>query len=294
MNATPVREIPLSAVWQLARPGTLLTGVACALGTASAVGCGIAPDWAGALAALLLALGFHMGANLLHASYLGATDLAQVASPDPLGTSPGVDLIRQGVITVTETRQVAWAMLALVGLGGVALALKAGGGLLLLGMAGALLVWAFAAPPLRLGARGAGEVVAALAWWLVPLGADYVQRHHFFVIPAADAASFALLAAATVLLQRPPQGRWVVVYLALVALAYGGLAAGVALLVQPQQALWGWLSAPLSLAAAAWAWRATRHPSSATTARQLAMAAACVHGGVVALALTTVATPWFT
>ncbi len=183
---------------------------------------------------------------------------------------------------------------------GLALAVKAGGGLLLLGLAGAVLIWAYTGPPLRLGERGTAEVIAALAWWLVVLGADFVQRHHFFMIPAVDAASFALLVAAITLAQRAvpinpaaaPKPQWHLVlgaaYAALVLLAYGWLAGGVALLYQPHQALWGMVSLPVSLAAAGLLWRTAQQPQCALLAWRLTVAAVLLHGLSMAGGLITV------
>lgn len=277
--------------------------MACLLGLASAAGCGISPDWAGALASLLLAVAFHASANILN-TYHAARQGLQVAAPDsPFSAADGVRLIQQGAITLAETRQVAWALLGLVMVAGVALALKVGGGLLLIGLAGWLVAWAYSAPPLRLGQRGGAEVSAALTWWLVVLGADYVQRHHFFLIPAVDAASFALLVAAMPLAQRIALSRSaatasarqrlspslvVALYMALILLAYAWLAGGVALLYQPQQALWGLLSLPVSLAAAGMLWVAASQPRRARLARQLTVAAALLHGLAMAAGLVTV------
>lgn len=299
-----MREISVATVWQLSRPATLgVTVVACLLGLASAAGCGISPDWAGALASLLLAVAFHASANILN-TYHAARQGLQVAAPDsPFSAADGVRLIQQGAITLAETRQVAWALLGLVMVAGVALALKVGGGLLLIGLAGWLVAWAYSAPPLRLGQRGGAEVSAALTWWLVVLGADYVQRHHFFLIPAVDAASFALLVAAMPLAQRIALSRSaatasarqrlspslvVALYMALILLAYAWLAGGVALLYQPQQALWGLLSLPVSLAAAGMLWVAASQPRRARLARQLTVAAALLHGLAMAAGLVTV------
>ena len=308
MSPTAVREISLHTVWQRARPASLsLTAVACVLGFSSAAGCGYALDWAGAVAALLLACGFHAAVNMLHTWHLAPRD-QRLPTPaadamGPWGAASGLRLIAQGTITVTELRQLAWALLGLMLVAGLALAVKAGGGLVLLGLAGLLLAWAYAAPPLRLGARGGTEVVTALAWWLVVLGADYVQRRQFFVIPAVDAVSFALLAAAIPLAQRAtqaadritgdprpglgPQGL-AALGTALMLLAYGWLVGGVWMLYHPQQALWGLVSWPLSLGAIGLMWLAVRQPHHAPWAWRLTVAAALVHGLSMASGLLTV------
>lgn len=118
-----------------------------------------------------------------------------------------------------------------------------------------------------------------------------------------DAVSFALLVAAIALAQRVmprcsvatahmrerPGPRLIfALYLALLALAYGWLAGGVALLYQPQQALWGLLSLPVSLAAAGMLWGSVSQPQRALLAWQLTVAAALLHGLAMAAGLVTV------
>ncbi len=103
MTPQDTREISLAAMWQLARPASLsVTVVACLLGCASAVGCGIALDVVGALAALLLACGFHMAANILQTCQVARPGAPAGAHSDPFGAKSGIDLIHQGTMTLTE------------------------------------------------------------------------------------------------------------------------------------------------------------------------------------------------
>jgi len=289
MTQPTTPTLSLATAWQLARPASFpLTGVACVLGTASAAGCGIDLDLAAALAALLLALGLHAGANLLQAGY---------APPDgaTAPTGPFADhrlrLRQGGQISPTEIRQLAWVVLGMMLAAGLVLAVKAGGGLLLVGLGGALLAVLFAVPPWRLGSRGLAEVSAVLAWWLVVLGADYVQRHHFFLISVVDAVSFALLVAAVPLAQRWRSGSWMVaaLYSLLMLLAYGWLVGGVALLYHPQPALWGLISLPVSLLALGLLWGGGQRPGWVKLAQWLSVAAALLHGLTMAGGLMTVA-----
>ena len=75
-------------------------------------------------------------------------------------------------------------------------------------------------------------------------------------------------------------------YLWLVLLAHGWLALSVWLLIPPLTALWGLLSLPLSLAAAALFWRHARQPHRLRPAIALTIAAANVHALAIAAALT--------
>ena len=116
----------------------------------------------------------------------------------------GSRLVQNGVVQVQDMRRLALALLALVVPGGLWLAWHSGSGLLWIGAVGLVLGWAYSAPPLALMARGLGELAVALAWWLVVLGADYVQRRGFFLIPALTALSFAVLAANILLINGFP------------------------------------------------------------------------------------------
>jgi len=300
------QEISASTLWQLARPGSLwVTVAACVLGFASAAGCGYDPDWPGVLATLLLASSFHAAANLLQEDGAVPTG-AQTPGASTLSSfTGGRGLVQQGVVSLKEVQQTAWAMLALTLLAGTLLALKSGGGLMLLGMAGLLLAWAYAMPPLQLARHGLGELLAGLAWWLVVLGADYVWRRHFFLIPAINAASFALLVANLHLacsfasagadqaagkrsLRVRLGPRWAaVLYGLLLLLAHGWLGGGVLALYQPVPALWALLSLPFSLLAGVLLWRAGNSQTAVRWAMWLSISAALLHALAMAAGLAS-------
>jgi 1,4-dihydroxy-2-naphthoate octaprenyltransferase len=179
---------------------------------------------------------------------------------------------------------------------GLLLAVKAGPGVLLLGMAGLLLAWAYSAPPLKLMSRGLGELAVALAWFLVVVGADYVQRRQFFIIPASAAASLALMVAALLVINGVPDAqadasvgkrtlvvrlgvpRAAALYGFLVLLAHAWLAASVWLLIPPKPALWGLVSLPLSLAAWVVLMRRAQQAERLKPALALTVVATLLHG----------------
>ena len=101
--------------------------------------------------------------------------------------------------------------------------------------------------------RGLGELAVAAAWWLVVLGADYVQRGHFAATPALLAHAVAPLA----------------------------VLAGWA----PTGALAGLLSLPLSLAAGGHLWRHHRQAARLRLAIGLTIAAANLHALALAAGL---------
>lgn len=281
----------------MTRPGFLvITAVAVVLGWATAAACGCGFDWPRALATLVLALAAHAGANVLN-DYHDARNGADAANTGGLFPfTGGSRLIQRGRVTQATTHAVAWALLGLVTLGGLLLALHTRGGLLLIGMAGLLLAWAYSAPPLRLMTRGWGELAVAATWWLVVLGADYVQRQAFFLIPAYSAVSLGLLVANILLINGLPDAAAdravgkrtlavrlgptgaALLYATLAVLAHAWLAVGVWALIPPLPALWGLLSLPLSAAAAWLLWQRRAQPDTLTPAIVLTIAAAALHG----------------
>ena len=208
----------------------------------------------------------------------------------------GSRLIQNGEVSERETADLARALLLLLVPGGLLLAVKAGGGVIGLGLAGLLLVWAYSAPPLKLMSRGLGELAVALAWFLVVVGADYVQRRQLFIIPASVALNFAALVAALLLINGVPDApadarvgkrtlavrlgptRTAALYTALTLGAHAWLAVSVGLLVPPQKALWGLVSLPLSLFASAWLWRQRQRPERLRPALAATVAATLLHG----------------
>lgn len=290
-------RLPPAMWWRMTRPAfLLLTVVACALGTATAASCGCGLDLPLALATTFLAVMAHALGNVLndvHDARNGA-DAANTQGIFPF--TGGSRLIQNGAVSERQTTDLVKALCIFLVPAGLLLAVKAGPGVLLLGMAGLMLAWAYSAPPLKLMSRGLGEVAVALAWFLVVVGADYVQRRQFFIIPASAAASLALMVAALLVINGVPDAQAdarvgkrtlvvrmgargaAVVYGFLVVLAHGWLAVSVWLQIPPQPALWGLLSLPLSLAA--W-WLLQRHahePQRLKPALALTVSATLLHG----------------
>ena len=277
---------------RMARPGFLvITAVACLIGMASAAACGCGFSPSRAAATLVLALLAHAAANMLndHADAVSGADAANATGLFPF--TGGSRLVQQGLVDAQDMRHLAIALLMVVVPGGLWLALHSGGGLVLLGLIGVLLGWAYSAPPLALMSRGVGELAVAVAWGLVVVGADYVQRGQFFFMPSVAAVSYALLIANILIANGfpdapsdaqvgkrtlavrlgPRAGAWV--YVALAVLAHLWIAAMV----------WALASAPLALAAGALLLRYGHQPARLRPALVLGIAAAVVHGLGLAL-----------
>jgi 1,4-dihydroxy-2-naphthoate octaprenyltransferase len=289
------------------RPGFLaVTAMACVLGivVALACGCGGRP-WAAA-ATLVLALLAHASANVYNdwADDRLGSDAINEDRISPF--SGGSRLIQDGALSAARMREwAAWLALPAIG-GGIVLAALTGPGLLLIGLAGAAIAWAYSSPRIALMSRGAGELAVAAAWWLVVVGADYVQRQRLHDMAAIAGVSYALLVAAILLVNEFPDRRAdgavgkrtlvvrlgpeaaLVLYAAIVALAHGWVAAWWWTQWLPTQAWWALGSAPLSLAAA---WLLARHapePRCLRPAIVLTLAAALLHGALLAAAFGAV------
>lgn len=301
MKPTPSQQRPFWAqsvlLLRMTRPAfLLLTVVACALGTATASACGCGLDLPLALGATVLAVLAHAAGNVLndlHDARNGA-DAANQGGIFPF--TGGSRLIQDGVVSEKDTAELARALLLFLVPAGLLLAVKTGGGVVLLGAVGLGLAWAYSAPPLKLMSRGLGELTVALVWFLVVVGADYVQRRQFFVIPASAALGFALMVAALLLINGFPDAeadarvgkRTLVVklgprpaaaiYLGLVVSAHLWLVTSVWLLIPPQSALWGLVSLPFSLVAAGLLLARARQPQKLKPALALTVVATLLHG----------------
>lgn len=303
MSTSPAAP-SLVTLLRMTRPGFLsLTVVACLLGIAIAAICGHAPNPWTAAATLALACVAHAAGNVLNDYHdaLNGADAANTGAVHPY--TGGARLIQDRVVTAAQTRDFSRLLVFLLLAFGLLLAVLTTGWVLVLGAAGVLLLWAYSAPPLALMTRGLGEPVVALVWSLVVIGADTVQRGTVFIIPVLTSVSFGLLAANVLLVNGLPDAAsdaqvgkrtlavrlgprgTALAYLLIGTLAHAWLAAGVWWLYQPEPALWGLLSAPLTLTAAALLWRHARTPQRLRPAIVLTLAAAHVHGLAMAAGL---------
>ena len=286
----------------MTRPGfLLLTVAACLLGLSLSWQQGNDPWHIKAVITVFLAVIAHAGANVLN-DYHDARNGTDAANQDGLFPfSGGSRLIQQGIVTERETAILAaWLLLALIP-AGLLLVWFSGIGLLWIGMAGVFFAWAYSAPPFALMTRGLGELSVAMAWWLVVLGADYVQRQAFAIEPAYTGISFALLTANLLLINGFPdatsdaqtgkntlvvrlgKSRAAWLYVLLTLLAYGGLILFVQSRLLPTSSYWGLVSFPLSLAASFWLVRYAHTPQRLRFAVILTIAATLLHALALAI-----------
>jgi 1,4-dihydroxy-2-naphthoate octaprenyltransferase len=295
---------PLARYALATRPPFLVVtfvGVLIGFATAAAAGAPVPP--ALAAAALLLGLVVHAAVNVLNDYYdaLNGSDAANTGRVFPF--TGGSRFIQNGVLSAPQTARYGWLLLAVAAGGGLALTAHAGAGLIAIGLPGVLIGWAYSAPPLALNSRGLGEVSVAAGFALVVVGADFVLRHAFSALPLAAAVPYALLVTNILYINQFPdreadaqagKRHWVVRlgaqravcgYHLLAAFAYGWLLLAVVFDALPAAALLALAALPLTVMAARDLRRHAAQPALLAPAIRLTIAAAVMHGAVLAAAI---------
>lgn len=295
---------PLGRYFVATRPAFLsVTLVACLIGLASAWRSGIAPDAATAIVTVLFALVAHAAGNVIndyHDAVSGADD-ANTGRLFPF--TGGSRFIQNGVLGLRQTGVFGYGLLATVVPAGLWLSWQAGPGLVLIGLAGLVLGWAYSAPPLKLVSRGLGELAIAACWLLVVVGTDYVQRGAFDALPFVAGLSYALLVAnllfinqfpdhagdaaagkrTLVVLLGPQVAKWG--YLLIAILAYGWLVAMVGNDTLPQKTAAAAMTLVLSFSAGRNLLEYASEPAELVPAIRRTILAANLHGLILAAAL---------
>lgn len=291
-----------------ARPGFLsVTGVTAVLGILTAAACGAVTDRLAAGATLLLALLTHAAVNLYNdwGDAVGGSDAINTGRVAPF--TGGSRFIQEGRLRPAQVRDAAQMLLIVVVGGGVLLVARSGPGLLVIGLAGLLIGWAYSSPRVALMSSGWGELGVVAGWWLVVVGADYVQRHAFSDMAALAGLSPALLIGAVLLIAEFPDAeadaqvgkrtlvvRWgperaAALYAAGVLGAHAWVLAWWWAQWLPTQAVWALASLPISLYAALALWRSRRQAQRLRPAIVATLAAALVHTLGLIAAYATVA-----
>ena len=260
---------PLLRYFAATRPAFLsVTFVGCLLGLASAKAAGLVLNPLTATLTLFFALVAHAGANVINDYHDALSGCDAVNTGRVFPFTGGSRFIQNGVLSEAETGRLGWLLMAAVVPAGLWLAWHAGPGLILIGLAGLALGWAYTAPPLALVSRGLGELAVAAGWLIVVIGTDFVQRGGFALAPFKAGLSYALLVAAILFINEfpdlrgdaaagkrtlvvrlgPHTAKWA--YLALTVVAYGWLVLMVGRDRLPQGAAAAALSLILSFRAA--------------------------------------------
>lgn len=298
---------PFLRYFAATRPAFLsVTFVGCLLGLAAAAWSGMAIDSALATTTLFFALMAHAGANVINDYYdaISGCDAANNERQFPF--TGGSRFIQNGVLSLRATGFFGYTLLAAVIPAGLWLTAVSASGLVLIGLAGMAVGWAYSAPPLKLQSRGLGEFAITAAWLLVVVGSDFVQRHGFSFVPMAAGLGFALLVANVLYINQFPDvkadakagkrtlvvrlgvadARWG--YAVIAALAFGWPLLMVLLGHLPLLALGALLPAAASIAAARQLWPNAGQAAKLAPALKLTILAATTHGLLLAVALILV------
>lgn len=287
------------------RPPFLLASLIPALiGLSTAHYAGVALVWWAAIVTLSGAVIAHAGINVLNDYYdaLNGTDDVNTERLFPF--TGGSRFIQNGVLTRPQTRHFGLVLLAITMLIGVILLPRAGIGLVMIGLAGLFIGWAYSAPPFALNSRGLGELCVAVGFGsIIPLGADFVQRLSFDPLPLYASAPFALLVANLLYINQFPDRKadeaagkhhWVVRlgarrarwgYLLMALVAYSALVGMVSVSILPLWCLLGLLGLPLSVRAAIELMRYAETPERLAPAIQSTIGAMLGHGLLLSVGL---------
>ncbi|MBI5791536.1 MAG: prenyltransferase [Rhodocyclales bacterium] len=299
---------PLLRYFAATRPAFLsVTFVGCLLGLATAAHGGVALGPALATATLFFALVAHAGANVINDYYdaISGCDAANTERQFPF--TGGSRFIQNGVLSLRATGIFGYALLAAVVPAGLWLTAVSDPGLILVGLAGLVVGWAYSAPPLKLQSRSLGEFAITAGWLLVVVGSDFVQRRGFDFSPVAAGLGFALLVANVLYINQFPDvkadagagkntmvvrlgvesARWGYALIAL--LAYGWPLLMVLLGRLPLLALLALLPLVASVAAARVLWANAGRPEQLAPALKLTILSASAHGLLLAIVLVL---PW--
>lgn len=287
------------------RPPFLLASLIPALiGLSSAHYAGVVLAWWAAVLTVIGAVVVHAGINVLNDYYdaLNGTDDANTERLFPF--TGGSRFIQNGVLSREQTRRFGLALLGVTVAIGLLLLPRAGTGLVVIGLAGLFIGWAYSAPPVALNSHGLGELCVAVGFGsVIPLGADFVQRLSFDPLPLYASAPFALLVANLLYINQFPdrvadeaagKHHWVVRlgarrarwgYLLMVFAAYTALIGMVVSGVLPTWCLLGLVALPLSLRAAVELMRYAETPARLVPAIQATIGAMLGHGLLLSVGL---------
>jgi 1,4-dihydroxy-2-naphthoate octaprenyltransferase len=286
------------------RPAFLsVTLFAALIGLATAYASGAALNALTAAATLLFAGVAHAGINVLNDYYdaLNGTDDANTGRIFPF--TGGSRFIQNGVLTRRSTAVYGSALLLAVVASGLWLTAVSAPGLLWIGAAGLFIGWTYSAPPLKLNSRGLGEICVWAGFALVAIGADFVQRGRVSAEAGVAVTSYALLVTNVLYINQFPdrladeaagKRHWVVRlgplrarwgYGLIAAAAYAWLVVAVLVGALPVLALAAGAPALLSARAARDVVRLSTRPQALGPAIRLTIAAACLHGLLLAVAI---------
>ena len=142
---------------------------------------------------LILILLLHAGVNVLNDYFdaINGTDNQNTERLYPF--TGGSRFIQNDILNKTQMAFFGYVLLGIATLGGLGLSLIVGWGLLIIGLIGLFIGWAYSAIPLQLNGRGLGELSVLMGFLGIVLGADFVQRRSISFEPILIGMPYALL-----------------------------------------------------------------------------------------------------
>jgi len=295
---------PLLRYFLATRPAFLgVTLVATLIGISTAYHSGTPLAVWPAIITVAFALVAHAGINVLNDYYddLNGTDRYNTERVFPY--TGGSRFIQNGVLTSRETAVFGALLMLTVILGGVWLARISGLGLLVIGVSGMFIGWAYSAPPLKLNSRGVGEMCVWGGFALLVIGADFVQRRGFSAQPVIASVCYALLVTNILYINQfpdrqadelagkrhwvvrlgPQRARWG--YFVIAFAGYAWLLGAVVAGALPPSALIALLPAALSCKAGRVLLEHAARPPRLEPAIRMTIASASAHGMLLAAAM---------
>jgi 1,4-dihydroxy-2-naphthoate octaprenyltransferase len=283
------------------RPGFLGAAVIPVLIGLATVSLQASVHWWNALLTLLGAVVAHAGINVLNDVYDDRAGCDAINNDRVHPYTGGSRIIQNGVLDIDAMLRFGWLLLLVAVAIGLVLASQVGPGLVLIGLIGLFLGWAYSAPPLRLSGRGLGEMCVAIGFGLViPLGTAYVQLGRVDALVLWAGLPFAFLITLVLYVNQFPDLRtdrasgkrnWVVRlgadgarsgYPLLVAAAYLSLLLAVFLGRLPVYALIGFVTLPLHLRALRILWAEAANPTALRPAIESTLNGTMLHGLLLA------------
>jgi len=295
---------PFARYFAATRPAFLSASLmACLIGLAIAHHGGLAHDVTLATVTLLFALLAQAGVNVLNDYYdaLNGTDARNTERIFPF--TGGSRFIQNGVLTLGQTRNFGFALMAGVGAAGLWLMAHSAPQLMYVGLAGLFIGWAYSAPPFKLNSRGWGELCVAAGFLAITVGTDFVQRKGFAAAPFVAGLSYALLVTNLLYINQFPDRKadtaagklhWVARldvrharwgYALIAVAAYIWVTGAVVFGALPPWALLSLLAAPISFGAVRQLFLHAQQPQQLGEAIKLTIAAMLAHGTLLSLAL---------
>ena len=246
----------------------------------------------------------HAGANVINDVHDHRSGCDEINEQRIFPFTGGSRIIQNGVLNVAQMNRLSAVLVGATVVIGCVLLPVGGWRLVVLGLSGLAIGWAYSAPPFRLSARGLGELAVAIGFGvLIPIGSAVVQTGYFAQTAAIAGLPYGILIATVLLVNQFPdlaadaatgKRNWVVrlgrerawmLYPLLVALATAVLLLAIALQALPRTCLLALLTVPWHWWAASALYQSVGGRGTLHTPIRLTLIASLTHGLLTAIGL---------